>query len=358
MQWFRLYAEFATDPKVQMLSEVDQRRLLMLFCIRSNTQLVGLSDDEIAFSLRISLEDLSRTKSEFIRRGFIDDSWNVVNWDKRQFASDSSKERTRKYRDTREANGLSRGSRTLTDPFLYERDGHRCIYCQSQQKLCIDHITPVSLGGTDHYDNLGVACKGCNSGKSGRTPEQAHMKIVNPQALERYTRFVTVTSISTQICDGHSDALEQNRTEQNRSQSGKEGNEKESPKKPNGKESDWTDDDVGINVCKALRFSGIRHPQWVARACPYIRERMNFKTNQQVMDWLPGAWKRYEERTDLEYKYGFEKWLGEGHWADDQAQEPQPGRTGSGMPRLADVVREQREAEAIDQERKRKAATK
>ena len=30
MDWFRMYAEFATDPKVQMLSEADQRRYIML----------------------------------------------------------------------------------------------------------------------------------------------------------------------------------------------------------------------------------------------------------------------------------------------------------------------------------------
>jgi hypothetical protein len=30
-------------------------------------------------------------------------------------------------------------------------------------------------GGTDHHDNLGLACKPCNSGKAGRTPELAGM---------------------------------------------------------------------------------------------------------------------------------------------------------------------------------------
>ena len=34
--WFRLYSEFATDPKVQMMSESYQRRFIMLLCIRCN----------------------------------------------------------------------------------------------------------------------------------------------------------------------------------------------------------------------------------------------------------------------------------------------------------------------------------
>ena len=34
MNWMRLYAEFATDPKVQMMSEAMQRRHVMLFCLK------------------------------------------------------------------------------------------------------------------------------------------------------------------------------------------------------------------------------------------------------------------------------------------------------------------------------------
>lgn len=98
-QWFRMYAEFASDPKVQMLSEAMQRRLVMLFCMRCSDVTVTLSDDEIAFQMRISGEELAETKALFIRKGFIDSSWQITNWEKRQFASDTSAARTRAYRD-------------------------------------------------------------------------------------------------------------------------------------------------------------------------------------------------------------------------------------------------------------------
>lgn len=98
-QWFRMYAEFASDPKVQMLSEAMQRRLVMLFCMRCSDVTVTLSDDEIAFQMRISGEELAETKALFIRKGFIDSSWQITNWEKRQFASDTSAVRTRAYRD-------------------------------------------------------------------------------------------------------------------------------------------------------------------------------------------------------------------------------------------------------------------
>lgn len=98
-QWFRMYAEFSSDPKVQMMGEAMQRRLVMLFCMRCSDVTVTLSDEEIAFQMRISSEELAETKALFLRKGFIDSAWNITNWEKRQFASDSSASRTRAYRD-------------------------------------------------------------------------------------------------------------------------------------------------------------------------------------------------------------------------------------------------------------------
>ena len=97
--WFRMYAEFSTDPKVQMLSEVMQRRLVMLLCMRCSNDLVTLHVTEIAFQLRISDDDLKVTKEVFVSKGFIDNAWNVLNWDKRQFRSDSSAERVSRHRE-------------------------------------------------------------------------------------------------------------------------------------------------------------------------------------------------------------------------------------------------------------------
>jgi hypothetical protein len=95
--WFRLYAEFAHDAKVQMMSECDQRRLVMLFCIRCNGD-VTLQDEEVAFQLRISNEEWQVTKASFVSRGFINSDNEVLNWDKRQFLSDSSAERVARHR--------------------------------------------------------------------------------------------------------------------------------------------------------------------------------------------------------------------------------------------------------------------
>lgn len=49
--------------------------------------------------------------------------------------------------------------------------GHRCIYCgatSKDAKLQVDHVIPVSRGGTNEMGNLVVACQPCNIGKGKR----------------------------------------------------------------------------------------------------------------------------------------------------------------------------------------------
>ena len=98
MDWFRMYGEFASDPKVQSMSEAMQRRLMMLLCLRCSNTLVTLQDDEIAFALRITDQELAETKVLFAKKGFITGAWEIANWDKRQFVSDSSAARVAKHR--------------------------------------------------------------------------------------------------------------------------------------------------------------------------------------------------------------------------------------------------------------------
>lgn len=97
--WFRLYHEFATDHKIQMLSEADQRRYVMLLCLRCSNGDVTFQDAQIAFQLRISLEEWETTKKRFIEAKLIDRNARVINWEKRQYLSDSSTERVRKHRE-------------------------------------------------------------------------------------------------------------------------------------------------------------------------------------------------------------------------------------------------------------------
>jgi 5-methylcytosine-specific restriction endonuclease McrA len=44
----------------------------------------------------------------------------------------------------------------------------RCAICGSTKNPTIDHIVPISKGGTDGVDNLQVLCGSCNSRKGGK----------------------------------------------------------------------------------------------------------------------------------------------------------------------------------------------
>lgn len=52
---------------------------------------------------------------------------------------------------------------------IFKRDDFRCYYCGRRSPdvvLQVDHIVPVSAGGSDDPLNLTTACWDCNSGKS------------------------------------------------------------------------------------------------------------------------------------------------------------------------------------------------
>ncbi len=53
---------------------------------------------------------------------------------------------------------------------VYERDGNQCVRCKSIEKLSIDHIIPLSKGGSDEIDNLRVYCQKCNFKKGNFEP--------------------------------------------------------------------------------------------------------------------------------------------------------------------------------------------
>ena len=103
--WFRLYHEFDSDPKVQSMTEVMQRRLIMLFCSRCRNE--TLQETERAFHWRITELELAATKTVFLEKGFIDDHWDLVNWNRRQYVSDSSTDRVLIHR-TGDETGVKR----------------------------------------------------------------------------------------------------------------------------------------------------------------------------------------------------------------------------------------------------------
>lgn len=78
---------------------------------------------------------------------------------------------------------------------LFARDQNRCQYCGRRfptNELSLDHVVPRSQGGGNTWENIVCACVRCNVKKGGRTPAQAHMKLINDPAKPRRSPVLTV----------------------------------------------------------------------------------------------------------------------------------------------------------------------
>lgn len=81
----------------------------------------------------------------------------------------------------------------LNNEALFARDGGMCMYCgitPRRIQLSRDHITPISRGGTDSWNNVVTACKRCNNHKAGRTPDEAGMALLAVPFVPNYAEYV------------------------------------------------------------------------------------------------------------------------------------------------------------------------
>jgi hypothetical protein len=168
MRWLRLYDDVLDDPKVQRLSPDLFKHWINLLCLANKGSPRGrianrLSD--LAFSLRVPVEELERILPDLVNAGlleFEDDSTFLVphGWGARQFKSDTS---------TRPA---AHEWRVLRDA-VFERGDYTCTYCGTRGvRLECDHVIPVARGGTHDESNLVTACFTCNRSKRDKTPDE------------------------------------------------------------------------------------------------------------------------------------------------------------------------------------------
>jgi len=72
-----------------------------------------------------------------------------------------------------------RFQRKLNKFEVFNRDKYICQYCGRQvRELTLDHVIPRRLGGEHSWENIASACKVCNRGKGGHTPQEAGMKLL------------------------------------------------------------------------------------------------------------------------------------------------------------------------------------
>jgi hypothetical protein len=94
----------------------------------------------------------------------------------------------------RRTNAVRRGKpRGLLDE-LCEAQGWRCAYCSRSMRrkeradkpwltATVDHILPVSRGGTNARWNVTAACKGCNTAKADMTADEFRAASVDSRRM-------------------------------------------------------------------------------------------------------------------------------------------------------------------------------
>jgi len=79
---------------------------------------------------------------------------------------------------------------------IFARDKYCCQYCSQRyhtEDLTFDHVVPIAKGGRKTWENIVTACWRCNNRKSGRTPEEAGMRLIKKPARPKWTPTITIT---------------------------------------------------------------------------------------------------------------------------------------------------------------------
>jgi len=98
LPWFRFYADWLENPKLCNVSETFQARYMKLLCLRCKGEIPGLSTDQVAWCLRLSVAETEETLAALEAAGLWIDG-DIYNWDNRQYTSGTSTDRVRKHRE-------------------------------------------------------------------------------------------------------------------------------------------------------------------------------------------------------------------------------------------------------------------
>jgi len=198
--WLRLDDGFAHHKKVAPLSDRAFRLHVtaMLHCADQLTD--GFVGEAIPLCLTKAPQGKALVSAlhELVSAGL----WEPVagGWLIHDFADwNPSAAEVKEKRNIAQRRSLLRANQGLMRQ-IKERDGDACRYCGCKVSWVdrkgptggtYDHVTPISTGGSDGPDNVVVACRGCNSIKRDRTPEQAGIVLL-PEPNRKITRLLPV----------------------------------------------------------------------------------------------------------------------------------------------------------------------
>jgi hypothetical protein len=158
--WFSMYSEFATDPKVQMLSESAKSLSFASHEIAFNNRTCYPNWREVEKQSGLSPDAFMAAFEELCLAGIVSsgfpsllvcmaESFPLIPMFGPILNSRPSSELWRVIRSR-----------------IFERDNYTCAYCGDRGvKLECDHVVPVSRGGDHTDENLVCSCFSCNRSK-------------------------------------------------------------------------------------------------------------------------------------------------------------------------------------------------
>jgi len=102
-QWFRTYAEIINDPKLLLIAPSDRWYFVGILAMKCSAVLDKTPPEKldrvICQQLRLTSDEWQECSRRLKEEGLIDSDYQPINWNKRQFKSDTSAARTREYRE-------------------------------------------------------------------------------------------------------------------------------------------------------------------------------------------------------------------------------------------------------------------
>ena len=173
--WIKVYRDLLDNIDWFRLSPMAGKSLINLWLLGSESFGNLPQDSEIAFRLRLNLQELDSVIKELIKFKFVEEGEYPLMGDDEM----NMNERIRK------TNGFSsRYVSNQTKMDVLVRDDHKCQVCSSTENLEFDHIIPVSKGGSSESDNLQLLCRSCNRSKRAKSHDEfATLKTGNIKSL-------------------------------------------------------------------------------------------------------------------------------------------------------------------------------
>lgn len=117
-RWFRFYADTMRHPKVAKLSDPLFRLWVELLCVAAENDGHIPPANDLKHVLKRRLDHLLRGLEDLLRASLIDsleDGYRPHGWDKRQYKSDVSTDRVRKFREKRNVSETPPDTETDTE---------------------------------------------------------------------------------------------------------------------------------------------------------------------------------------------------------------------------------------------------